>query len=357
MNYRIAQLLASEDATTAATKPLDINLSKPISRITVQMKGTNSTNVPTAHPAKMVSKIELVDGSNVLFSLSGIQCQAVNYQEEGRIPDSALNYVTGTSAIATFHLNFGRWLWDSMLALDPTKFNNPQLKITHNKASGGSAPSAGTLSVFAHVFDGKAAAPQGFLMTKEQYSYTLSASAKEKIDLATDLIYRFLMIRSLTAGKQPWENVHDVKLSEDNDNVVVINNEAMSDLIKLLSDRPAMNELIFAADLDGTETIYCSPSMWGSVSQLGMGQNDASMFTTQLSGGAFDATGDNGETDQFIVHGILPHGAVVIPFGSQADQADWYDVTKLRSLALTLTAGSGASGTAEIISQQVKMYK
>lgn len=79
MNYRLANILAEEAATTAATKTLDINLADPISRIVVQMKGLNSSGVPTAHPAKMISKIELVDGSDVLFSLSGVEAQALNF--------------------------------------------------------------------------------------------------------------------------------------------------------------------------------------------------------------------------------------------------------------------------------------
>ena len=86
MNYRIASMLASESATVPATKTIDIDLNKPISRITIQMKGTNSTSVPTAHPAKMLTKIELVDGSNVLYSLNGLQAQAINFYESGKLP-------------------------------------------------------------------------------------------------------------------------------------------------------------------------------------------------------------------------------------------------------------------------------
>jgi hypothetical protein len=59
-----------------------------------------------------------------------------------------------------------------------------------------------------------------------------------------------------------------------------------------------------------------------------------------------------------IVRGFLPHGSIVIPFGDQNDIADWYDVTKLGSLRLQITAGSsvGSSSTCEVITQQMRRY-
>ena len=243
MNYRLASLLAAEAITATATKTIDINLANPISRITVQVKGMNSTSVPTAHPAKMVTKIELVDGSDVLLSLSGMEAQALSYYTQGRMPHTVLNYVNNVNAIATYELYFGRSLWDTLLAFDPRKFVNPQLKITHNIAAGGSAPDAGEISVFADAFDEKVIAPMGFLMAKEQYSYTLTASKNEHIDLATDRPYRSLMLMALSAGLMPSSGFDYVKLSEDNDRRVVINNQRGWDLLKLNKMHPRMSEL------------------------------------------------------------------------------------------------------------------
>jgi hypothetical protein len=356
MNYRLSTLLAAEAANTAGTKTIDINLAKPISRITVQMKGTNSTNVPVAHPAKMISKIEVVDGSSVLFGLSGIQCQALNFFESGRLPINLMNYITGVQCAATFEINFGRYLWDEVLAFDPSKFNNPQLKITHNLALGGSTPTSAELSVFAHVFDQKEAKPTGFLLSKEQYSYTLAASAKENIDLATDMPYRFLMLQSLTAAKQPWENFNKLKLSEDNDQHVIIADEKTSDLFKLWHDHPRILEQILAADLDAAPTIYCTPGYLIAVAALGLGAADTALFTAQGYGGAFAATGTNGASAQMNVTGISPHNALAIPMGQKDLITDFYDVSKIGDLRLTVTAGSGASGTCEICSQQMRTY-
>lgn len=356
MNYRIASMLASEAATVPATKTIDVDIAKPISRITIQMKGTNSTSIPIAHPAKMLTKIELVDGSNVLYSLNGIQARALNFYEQGKLPTDLMSYANDVQCAAVAQINFGRFLWDELLAFDAKKFSNPQLRITHNLALGGSTPDSATLNVFAHAFDEKIPVPVGFLMSKEQYAYTLVASAKENIDLATDLAYRFLLIQSLTAGKQPWEQYNQVKLSEDNDARVVINDEKTSDLIKLLQDYPRIVEYILAYDLDGGEDIFCTPTYETQVGAIGIDSADAALFATQSYGGSFNATGTLNKLSQWLVTGLIPHGAMAIPFGKRDIMEDWYEVAKIGALKLILTAGSAASGTCQIVSQQFRKY-
>jgi len=128
MNYRLASILPSEAANTAGTKTIDINVADPISRFVIQMKGLNSADAPVAHPAKMISKIELVDGSDVLFSLSGVEAQALNFYDEGKVPHTVLNYLNDVYAIATFHIDFGRFLYDPVLAFDPKKLRIHSLK-------------------------------------------------------------------------------------------------------------------------------------------------------------------------------------------------------------------------------------
>lgn len=356
MNFRLASLLAAEAITSTATKTLDINLANPISRIMIQVKGMNNSNVPTAHPAKMVSKIELVDGSDILLSLTGVEAQALSYHSQGRMPHTVLNYVNNVNAIAIYELYFGRFLWDELLAFDPKKFTNPQLKITHNIVAGGSAPDAGEISVFADVFDEKEITPMGFLMAKEQYSYTLSQSKNEHIDLSTDRPYRGLMLMALSAGLMPSSGFDYVKLSEDNDRRVLINNERGWDLLKLNKMHARMSELVMVKDIDAETTIYCSPTYETVVVGNGMDANEVTLFEDQSYGGSFDATAGAAGNVQFIVNGQNPHGSIMLPFGIGNKIEDWYDVTKVGNLRLTITAGSDASGTLEVVSEQLRKY-
>jgi hypothetical protein len=59
-----------------------------------------------------------------------------------------------------------------------------------------------------------------------------------------------------------------------------------------------------------------------------------------------------------IVVGWAPCGAIAVPFGDPWDYDDWYDLPKIgaKSLSLQITAGAGAVGTTQIITQQMKRY-
>lgn len=358
MNHRLTSLLDSKTATDAGTETIDINLSQPVSAIMIQYKGTNNGSVPTAHPAKMISKIEISDGSEILHSLSGIQEQALNYFNTGRMPVSVLDYRNDVMAIVTYFVMFGRYLWDEQLALNPTKHKNPQLRISHNKALGGSSPDASTIDVYAFAFDEKTINPVGYLQSKEQINYSLVSSAVHPIDLAVDHDYRMIMIQSLSAGKQPHEQYNRVKLSQDNDARVLINNLPTSVLAKMLDFYPAIVEDIFALDLDGAETVYCTPTYNTSLSALGLSAADTALFTAQSFGGSFVATGGDGKHSQWIARGKNPHGSLAIPFGKQDVIEDWYKMDPVGSLKLQITAGSsvGGSSICSIVSQQLKRY-
>ncbi len=267
-----------------------------------------------------------------------------------------MNYVTAQICSALVEINFGRWLWDELLAFDPKKYNNPQLKITHNLAAGGSTPTTATMSVYAMCFDGKVITPTGFLLSKEQLSYTLVASANEKIDLAVDMPYRKMLINSLTDDKQPYQQYNVIKLSEDNDAVVIINGEPTTSLIKLLQNLPFIEEHIDCQDLDNDHGVFATVTDNGKVVAQAKDAADTTMFVGGLNGGKFLATTANGQLVQFHANGLIPHGALEIPFGDQNTIADWYDVSKVGSLAMTITAGSGASGSVQLVSQQLKLY-
>ena len=355
MNYRMASILAPEAASAAGTKTLDINLADPISRITIQFKGLNNGNTPTAHPAKMVSKIELVDGSDVLMSLSGVECQALNYYDKGRMPMNVVNYVDDTYAIATFDLDFGRYLWDKDYAFDPKKFINPQLKITHNMASGGSAPDAGELSVFGYIFDEKKVDPIGFMMAKEQYGYTLTASATEHIDLATDRPYRKLLVQSMSVTLQPWQQYNQLKLDQDNGRRMVINDEKVSNLLKLMQDFPQFTETIIGISTTEAEDYPCAAS-YERIATLSQLSEALDSWVAETYGGSINVDATAGGTFMAIVSGHIPHSAFCLPFGMQADPADWFNVEAVGSLRLSIKAGSSASGTCEIVSQQLRLY-
>jgi hypothetical protein len=358
MKYRLASILAHEDISTAGTKTLDISLKDVISRINIQVKATNNGSVPTAHPAKIISKIEVVDGSDVLFGLSGQEALALQFFNTWQTPFCVNNYLNDVMNITNYEINFGRFLYDPIVAFNPNKFRNPQLKVTHNMANGGSAPDACTLEVTADVFDQKEADPLGFLMAKENVSYTLSASANEYIDLPTDHTLRKLIIMSLSAGKQPWEQYNEVKLSEDNDKKVPIDDKT-SDLLKYFGNLwPPLDEYIVGAALTSTRNFYMMSSYEVVAAAMATDFSGAYMKSNLSYGGRIDIRGSAAANFMARIRGFAPFGSLCIPFGEQANNGDWFDVTNIGNLRLTLKAGSapGGSSTCEVLTEQLRKY-
>ncbi len=358
MNYRHTELLAAESIATAGTKTIDINLADVISRISLQVRLTGNGSTPTAHPAKAISKIEVVDGSNVIFSGKGIMAQALDFYDMSVEPHNALAYANDVQSIAVFNINFGRMLYDELLALDPGKFNNLQLKVTHNLALGGCAPDAATLQVVADVFDEKVISPRGFLMSKEHYSFADTSSAVEYVDLPTDFPIRKLIVQANADDKYPYEQANKIKLSEDSDKRVVIE-ENFSDIIKFFGQFwPLYKELLFGVTSGTAVNFYLTPTLWNYYALLSDDATAAYLEPDYTAGQRQSIKASAACNFRGVVQGFCPHGAMVIPFGKQFDPEDWYDVTRLKSLKAKITQGSSVSGseTIEIITQQLRSY-
>jgi len=358
MNYRLATLLAHESIATAGTKTLDLTLKDLVSRINIQVKATNDGSAPTAHPALIISKVEVVDGSDVLFGLSGKELLASQYFGTRRTPFVINNYLDNVMNITNYEIYFGRKLYDPLFALDPTKFVNPQIKITHNLLNGGSAPDAATMEITADIFDKKTATPNGFLMQKENVSYSLVASANEYIDLPTDFAIRKLIIMSHADGKQPWEQFNEVKLSEDNDRSIPINDKT-SDLLKYIGATfPPLNEYIEGAAPTSEDDFYAMSSYETQVAAQAVGLSDVAIRTDYSYGGNVKFEAASGTNFKALIRGYAPFGALCLPFGDQMDPEDWYSMAEIGNLRLTIKAGSGilANSTCEVITEQMRPY-
>lgn len=357
MKYRTAIILSQVDVTTAGTKTEEINLTDSISRLYVKFNYTNNGHDGTAHPAKCVSKIEIVDGSDVIASLSGQQAEALNFFDMKEKRGHELEYRNDVVGEMVFPINFGRFRYDPQLALDPKRFRNPQIKVTHNKASGGSAPDAATMEIFADVFDEKLISPLGFLMSKEYYSYTLVAGAYEHIDLPTDHILRRLLLLSQTVAYELSDQIAEVKLSEDNDKKVPVD-LTIADLMRLAAAEYGqyVEEMVCTFSSLAAKTWYVTPTNKVYVNPSPIGANP--VYTSDEDMGGRQRFEAPSAITAFRAHisGFEPHGSLPIDFGNQKDLDDWFDVTKLGNLRLRLKGGSSPSGSCAVVTQQLRHY-
>ncbi len=362
MNYRLATIQSKLTLTDDQTDTYDINIKDPISRITLQLRGTNADSVPDGHPAKAISKVELVDGSDVLYSLSGEQAQATDFYDNGKVPLNVVSYVSANIWTCLINLNFGRFLWDPMLALDPKKFKNLQLKVTHkvgDTAGSSTTDTTSTLAIYAHVFDQKPAAPGGFLMNKEVKAYVIGSSGSfEYTDMPTDYPYRRIMLQGLYVGQDLSTVINAFKLDEDNDKRIVYD-IGVSDYMKIAAvEYGKWNEAVVCAITTGTVAFYTAIDYEYTLGHLEtVNVNTTVQATAYPLGGRIYLEGEGATECVLHVGGYAPHGTIPIFVGDQDDIADWYDVRQVGSLVLRLKAGShGGTSTARIVVQQYRTY-
>lgn len=358
MKYRTSEILAQKTLDASGTETIDINISDPISAILFEYKNTRGSNTNADHVAACLSKIELVDGSDVLFSLSGKQLHALDYYDKKQTPDTFLTNASGVMQLLGMSYNFGRKLHDPMLAFDPKKFTNPQLKITHDRVKCDASSSAHYLRVLGFLFDEKIPTPIGFLSSKEIQAYTSGADGSYKyIDLPTDRVMRKLLISGYDDAYSLYQVVSQIKISEDNDKRVVVDEPCSLLQKQIMSMYPSWEEALYAVVTAVAADFYCTPSF--NIRLSGQPDTTTGYFAveTQPCHEPFAITGSGSLNAQLRVSGHLPHSTIPVLFGDQDDIDDWYDVTRIGSLQAILKAGSaGTAGAVAVFSQQLRRY-
>lgn len=358
MNYRVAKILAPEDIGEAGTKVIDINIADIISRIDIIFRTYNVTTTFDDHPANNITKIELVDGSDVLFSLAGREVQALNFYDRLIHCDNHLDGSAGAWMRAVFGIDFGRYLYDPVLAFDPTKFTNPQLKITWDQDVACTSANANFLTVIAHVFDELVPTPTGFLMSKNIYSYTPEVNAYEYITLPTDYPYRKLLFGGRQEGLTVTQMVAEMRLSEDNDKRVPMDLTGDELFYHAKQIFPEYIENVYMVIAAGATEFRVTPSTDGVIVGANTSLNEHLIVVFNNGGLATGTKETNAETMYMVCKGYVPHGLLAIPFGDQADPALWYNVAAIGSLVLRLKAGPylGTTPTEQVILQQQRPY-
>jgi len=364
MNYREVELYAPKDLGTTGTEIIDIDIADPLSVIELIWQTTVVTvsDMLAPHPA-CISKIELVDGSNVLWSLSGEEAQALAFYTFGKMPLDEISVVVGDYMRSCLPIYFGRRLFDPELAFDPKKFTNPQLRITWDEDAANTSVVANELTVRGWAFDQKSISPRGFLMAKEIKSYTPAANGYEYTDMPTDHPYRLLMLQSEATDKNPFEVLAQVKLSEEHDKKIPLDMTGYEIFRKIVqplgrfAQTVRLNETAadaMALHLTPTYNQDCQVAYDADV----IAANDD--FTQPTFAGCIVTIAATVGLVPYRAHvsGFAPHFCIGIPFGDLSDLNDWYDVTKLGHLRLTQQGASavGTTPAGRICLQQLRNY-
>ena len=363
MNYREVEIYAPKDLGPAGTEVIDINVIDPLSTIELIWQTTVVTAAVMLAPhVACISKIELVDGSDVLVGLSGEEAQALAFYSIGRMPLNLISVKAAEYMKSVIPIYFGRKLFDRELALDPKRFRNLQLKVTWDEDAANTTVTANQLTVRGYVFDKRPVSPRGFLMSKEIKSYTPVASGYEYTELATDFPYRLLMLRSKSTTIEPNAALGLVKLSEDNDKRIPLDMTGDEILQKIVGPMGEIEESFLGADAVTATDLYGAPTanvqalaeVDADVIATGDDYSQATIVNNKYSW----STAVNCLYFSFRARGFCPHSCLAIPFGDLNDIEDWYDPKGIGNLRL-ITQGAAAVGTspsAQVVTQQLRGY-
>ena len=361
MNYRLATILPEITLPAAAgTYTIPIRLDEPISRIAMKFQVKKSLNTMTNHPAADITKIELVDGSDVLHATSGFENQAL-VMFDRKTPTCLRGvFLISVEQESMYGIDFGRWLFDPELAFVTRNFLMPQLKVTYNSLlsdTGGTIPK---LSVWAYVFDEKAISPSGFLMSKQHHKEACPAlNAWKYVELPLDYPYRRIMIRAFYEAYPPEYSIQHVKLDEDNDHRIPLNVD-LRDYIELSMPRWKEVNEPFCVTVVGDEQGYYFTAASDMVAMTGMTTSIARHIALNRgrdSGHAHlhstDVTTCMGQTI-----GYCPNHCFDFECGDVKDLADWYDVTRVGDLRMSIQGGTaGIDGEYSVVIQQLRYYR
>jgi len=355
MNYRDVLLKNNLTITTAGTSTYDLNLIDPLSQIYFKFNIANHGTTPVliAHPARAVSKIEIIDGSNVIHSLSGEQMLAANYYDRKLVPQSYFCGVTGTQSYFTACIDFGRWLWDPELALHPRHFDNLQMKVTYNKALYESSSTAMYMTIGAKVFDEKTIDPVGYLRRREVTTWTPSGTATNYIKVPVDLPLRKIFLQGYSTTKNVRGQIHTFKLDENEGKKTPFDTNTRTFLADQWAKYPPIYEPVITK---GTDTIKVMPSYEVQYTGISTAAEDISATTITADSVVVAAAGNVSRVNGH-VHGYIPFFTFPLEFGEQNIIDDWYYLDKIDSLQFEGTASTpGTSPVGRLYTEQLKRY-
>lgn len=346
----------------------DLDLVEPISAIELEVECTNgATSNEDNFISDIVTKVEVVDGSEVLYSLNMSQLEALHFYKTGKMPAIFPGEWAGGIQRHSVLLMFGRYLWDREYAFNSKSFTNPQLKVTMNKAAIRAASATGfatgdniKLTPVAKVFE-DVPAPGAFLMAKQIENFTSAASGEKRIELPTDYMYRMLLARFWIEGSDINEVITDLKLTCDTDKFIPINRKVQQldaealcvfglgslkhDILRgnggtarLIFNKEPLPQLLL--NTTGLYDIVNKRSAWSSQIQIDLATH----------AGVAEATARQITVTEL---GHAPHATLPITFGRLNEPGDWFDPTTYKKVELVLTQAV-VSAVCEIAAEQVR---
>lgn len=348
MKTRDVYLLNGQTLKDSDTVTIDLTRGLKILYLIVEYTATNgATSNTVGRLASMVSKLAIVDGSNVLHSLSMVEEQAKNFFDYKVMPYQKLSRVGGAQVTEEAIIDFRRFPGDKNFYLDTSRYQNPQAQLTHSltiSATAGFATGTGLLTVIARVIDSGAAANQGFVMAKELDSFASSSSGDHTTDLPLDFPIGQVIVLDPVDGSTPDASLSNFKLTADTDAFIPVN-ESYTDLLHANLDEFGLGEQYI--DLESATSWTVNTDFYTATEAFTAQSPAPGPRVTSIAGNQLTTvliTGATAQTGRLGVRGAAPHSAVIYKFGDGVSAEDIFNPQGVGKFQLKLTnAATGAT--------------
>lgn len=358
MRYRYAKLLAHEDLGAAGTKTIDLDLLDPISAIAVNFGTHNVDKGHVDHPAATLQRVELIDGSEVLYSLSGKQMIAQNFYNMCRLPWTYVAGYPGTWQIITPAMFFGRHLWDMEYGFDPKKHRNPKLRITHDQLASNTSVDENSCVVYAFTFDEVTPSFRGFIRQTEEYTYSITPGGTKYVDVPQEFVLREIYVQTVMQASTFSHNVAHVKLQENAGKIVPVDMYSHH----LVEEKALMYgymEELCRMQMDAAEHDYYHASTdysWPA----GVSSNRETDLMVDTSGGPKGTYSSPSTAGTITINtkGLVPFGVLPILNEDRSDPGVWYDPRNRGKVQLVLHSRDYATAGMDVnlVAEQIRPY-
>lgn len=356
MKLRWVYLADGQSLNDSDTVTLNITKGLKILAIRCRYSATNGgTSNTVGRLNGMVSKLAVVDGSQVLHSLSFREEQARNFRVNGYMPYQSLSQAAGDTVTEEAIIDFRRFPGDTSFYLDTANYSNPQLQLTHAltiSATAGFATGTGSLSVIALVIDSGAPSRLGFVMAKEIDSFASTSSGDHTTDLPLDFPIAEIMVQDPVDGEGPDHYLPNFKLTADTDSFIPVD-MAYTDLLadNLEQFGRAAQDQVVLNGTSGTlkgDVYYATEGIMAAAGATAKG-----LLTVQAANESTLAmtTGETGSVVGKMV-GSAVHATVYFPFGDGISPDQIFSPQGVGKFQLKLTnAATGATPKVVVVQQ------
>lgn len=349
-----------------------IDIQDPIVDFYIRMYAQNGATFNIDNYMKYVlDRVDIVDGSDVLFSLEAEEILALDFYHYDKPMEMGMDEQGGHWQYTDFDIPLGLGRVDPVVAFDPTQFANPQIVLTWNLANiravgvKGFVHDSLHVDIMADVIDKAPTRPSGYLMTKELFRYVTPAAGETRIDLPVDYTYRTLFLRAqITTCKPDWDGETTLgvieKVRHDCDEQKYQPFEIFADDWKMWDKKwfgfwhqgywffcsagaTTVKDLNLRGNLSVAGSIVAS-----NVATTAVTPTAPQMCTIGTPAGANMAVHVKAD-------GTLPCATFAWPYGDQNEPEEWLDITEHKKSRLTVTHRTAAA-IAQVFLTQYRTY-